>query len=258
MRGRGEGSARGADAGRREEDGAGRRPRRLADLVDHTALRPETSPADVERLCREAVEHGFAAVCVNPVHVRRAAADLAGSPVAVATVVSFPLGAHTFEQKAREAEEALAMGAEEVDMVAALDAIQDGRWSDLEREVAAVVSVVAGAGLVKVILETAALEPSRILRAGRIAAAAGADFLKTSTGFHPAGGATAAAVALLREAGGPGTGVKASGGIRTCEDALRMVAAGATRIGTSHGLALAGCTEPLPVPPGGSEAGRNP
>ncbi len=233
------------------------RPRRLADLVDHTALRPETGPDDVERLCREAVEHGFAAVCVNPAHVRRAAGALAGSPVAVATVVSFPLGAHTFEQKAREAEEAVAMGAEEVDMVAALDAIGDGRWDVLEREVKAVVRAVAGAGLVKVILETAAFEPSRVLEAGRVAAGAGADFLKTSTGFHSAGGATAAAVALLARAGGPGVGVKASGGIRTCEDALRMVAAGATRIGTSHGLALARCSGPLPAAPDAFGSGRD-
>jgi deoxyribose-phosphate aldolase len=232
-------------------------PRRLADLVDHTALRPETTPADVERLCREAVEHGFAAVCVNPVHVRRAAAGVAGTPVAVATVVSFPLGAHTHEHKAREAGEVLAMGATEVDMVARLDALQGGRWDVLEREVAAVARVVDGAARVKVILETAALEPPAILRAGRVAAGAGADFLKTSTGFHPAGGATPAAVALLREAGGPGIGVKASGGIRTCADALRMVAAGATRIGTSHGLALAACTEPLPSPLGWSEHERD-
>jgi len=227
-------------------------PRRLADLVDHTALRPKTTPADVERLCREAVEHGFAAVCVNPVHVRRAAAGVAGTPVAVATVVSFPLGAHTHEQKAREAVEGLDMGATEVDMVARLDALRGGRWDVLEREVAAVVRAVDGSARVKVILETAALKPHAILRAGRVAAGAGADFLKTSTGFHPAGGATPAAVALLREAGGPGIGVKASGGIRTCEEALRMVAAGATRIGTSRGLALARCGEPLPVPRGAS------
>jgi deoxyribose-phosphate aldolase len=222
---------------------------RLADLVEHTALRPETTPSDVERLCREAVEHGFAAVCLNPVHVTRAAAALAGTEVAVVTVVSFPLGAHATGQKVREAEEALAMGATELDMVADLGAMKDGRWEVLEREVAAVARAVDGAGLVKVILETAALEPPEILRAASVASAAGADFLKTSTGFHPAGGATAAAVALLRRAGGPGIGVKAAGGIRSCEDALRMVAAGATRIGTSRGLELAACEDPLPPPP---------
>lgn len=225
------------------------RPRRLAELVDHTALKAETTAADVEALCRQAIQHGFAAVCVNPVYVRRAAARLSGSGIAVASVVSFPLGAHTAVQKAREAGEALAMGATEVDMVAGLAAIRTGQWEVLAREVEAVARAAAGSGLVKVILETAALRPEQILRAGRTAVAAGADFLKTSTGFHPAGGATPAAVALLREAAGGKAGVKASGGIRTCEDALRMVAAGATRIGTSHGLALAACTEPLPWPP---------
>lgn len=230
-------------------DGKGRaRGASLASLIDHTALKPGTTGEDVERLCREAVEHGFAAVCVNPVHVSRAAARLEGSEVAVATVVSFPLGAHAPGQKAREAREALEMGADEIDMVADLAALREGRWEVLEREVSTVVEAAAGEAAVKVILETAALEPRQILRAARVAAGAGADFVKTSTGFHPAGGATAEAVALLRVGAGPDVGVKASGGIRTCEDALRMVASGATRIGTSSGLALAACEEPLPEP----------
>jgi len=224
------------------------RGRTLAALVDHTALGPGTTPADVERLCREAVEHGFAAVCVNPVHVPRAASELAGASVAVATVVSFPLGAHAPGQKAREAREALEMGAGELDVVADLAALRQERWATLEREVRAVADEAEGKALVKVILETAALEPRQILKAARVAAGSGADFVKTSTGFHPAGGATAEAVALLRTGAGPGVGVKASGGIRTCEDALRMVASGATRIGTSSGLVLAGCTDPLPEP----------
>ena len=230
-------------------DGTGKaRGPTLTSLVDHTALDPGTSVEDVERLCREAVEHGFAAVCVNPVHVTRAAARLRGSEVSVATVVSFPLGAHCPGQKAREAREAIEMGADEIDMVADLAALRAERWEVLEGEVRAVVEAAGGAAAVKVILETAALEPRQILRAARVAAAAGADFVKTSTGFHPAGGASAEAVALLRVGAGPGVGVKASGGIRTCEEALRMVAAGATRIGTSSGLALAECEEPLPEP----------
>lgn len=225
-----------------------RRRGRLASLVDHTALAPETTTADVERLCGEAVEHGFAAVCVNPVHVPRAASELADTGVAVATVVAFPLGAHPPGQKAREAREALEMGAGELDMVADLAALREGRWEVLAEEVRSVADVAAGRGLVKVILETAILEPRQILKAARVAAAAGADFVKTSTGFHAAGGATAGAVALLRMGAGPDVGVKASGGIRTCQDALRMVASGATRIGTSSGLALAECAGPLPEP----------
>lgn len=219
---------------------------RLASLIDHTALAPETTGRDVDRLCEEALDHGFAAVCVNPVHVPRAARSLEGSAVAVATVVSFPLGARTAEQKAREASEAIGMGAEELDVVARLDALREERWEVLEDEVRCVVEAAAGRALVKVILETAALEPRRILKAAKVASEAGADFLKTSTGFHPAGGASAEAVALLRMGGGPEVGVKASGGIRTCEDALRMVASGATRIGSSSGVVLAGCEEPLP------------
>lgn len=228
-------------------DASGRR-RTLASLVDHTALGPETTGADVERLCREAVEHGFAAVCVNPSHLERAVRLLEGEPPSVATVVSFPLGADPAAAKAREAEAAAGAGADELDMVADLAALLEGRWGALAEEVGAVKGAAGEDTTVKVILETAVLDPRRTLKAGRVAAAAGADFLKTSTGFHPAGGATAEAVALLRMAGGPAIGVKAAGGIRGCEEALAMVAAGADRIGTSSGLELAGCEEPLPGP----------
>lgn len=220
----------------------------LAPLVDHTALKPETTTADVDRLCREAVRHGFAAVCVNPCYVDRAAEAVSGSDVVVATVVGFPLGAQEAAAKAREAAEALEAGAEELDMVARISAIKEGRWSVLAEEVAAVVEVVGGRGRVKVILETGTLAPREILKAGRVAAKAGAHYLKTSTGFHPSGGATPEAVALLRMAGGPDVGVKAAGGVRGHDDALAMVAAGASRIGTSRGLDLVGCTRPLPDP----------
>lgn len=218
----------------------------LAPLVDHTALGPLTSASDVARLCREAVEHGFAAVCVPPCHVARAAAELEGEDPAAATVVSFPLGHHTARGKVREAREAVRAGAGELDVVANLGAVREGRWEALAAEVGAVAEAAGGGVLVKVILETAALEPREIVRAARTAAGAGADFLKTSTGFHPAGGATPEAVALLRMAGGDAVGVKAAGGIRSCREALRMVASGATRIGTSSGLELARCREPLP------------
>lgn len=225
-------------------DGSGPGP--LARLVDHTALEPATTGGDVDRLCREAVEAGFAAVCVNPCHVERAAAALAGREPAVATVVSFPLGQHPPAAKAREAREAVEAGAEELDMVVNLGAVREGRWDALASEVGAVAAAAGEGILVKAILETAALEPREVVLAAREAAGAGADVLKTSTGFHPAGGATPEAVALLRMAGGAEVGVKAAGGIRTCEEALRMVAAGATRIGTSAGLELAACREPLP------------
>lgn len=222
----------------------------LAPLVDHTALAPETSSADVERRCREAVRHGFAAVCVNPCYVELAAHRLEDREVAVATVVSFPLGQHAPDQKAREAEGAVAAGATELDMVANVGAMREGRWDVLREEVGAAARTVGERARLKVILETAVLEPREVLRAGRLAAASGADFLKTSTGFHPAGGATAEAVALLWTAGSGQVEVKAAGGIRTCEDALTMVASGASRIGTSSGLRLAGCEGPLPPPLG--------
>ncbi len=183
-------------------------------------------------------------MCVNPVHVERVSAILAGEAPAPCTVVAFPLGALRTPQKVREAAEALELGARELDVVADLGAMKEGRWEVLEREVRDVVRAVDGRALVKVILETAALEEPEILRAARVAAGSGADFLKTSTGFHPAGGATPEAVALLRGAAGPGVGIKASGGIRTCEAAFRLVAAGATRLGTSRGVELAGCREP--------------
>lgn len=221
-------------------------PGPLARLVDHTALDPATTGADVDRLCREAVDMGFAAVCVNPCHVERAAAALEGEEPAAATVVSFPLGQHPPAAKAREAREAVEAGAEELDMVVNLGAVREGRWDVLASEVGAVAEAAGEGVLVKAILETAALPPREVVRAAREAAGAGADVLKTSTGFHPAGGATPDAVALLRMAGGTAVGVKAAGGIRTCEQALRMVAAGATRIGTSSGLELAACRDPLP------------
>lgn len=236
-----------AAAGTRAGDGA-ERGGTLAPLVDHTALKPETTTADVERLCREAVRHGFAAVCVNPCYVSRAAKAVASSEVAVATVVGFPLGARGAAAKAREAGEALEDGADELDMVARISAIKEGRWRVLVEEVAAVVEVAGDRGRVKVILETGTLTPREILKAGRMAAGAGAHYLKTSTGFHPSGGATPEAVALLRMAGGADVGVKAAGGVRGHDDALAMVAAGASRIGTSRGLDLVGCTRPLPDP----------
>lgn len=220
----------------------------LAPLIDHTALDAETTGAEIDRLCREAIEHAFAAVCVNPDRVERASDRLVETGIPVATVAGFPLGASTPDQKAAEAERALRDGAREIDMVAPVGSAREGRWEEVGRHVEAVARVVGDDALLKVILETAVLAPRRVLKAGAVAREAGGDFLKTSTGFHPAGGARPADVALLRVAAGPDLGVKAAGGIRGCADARAMIDAGATRIGTSSGVDLAGCTVREPEP----------
>lgn len=213
----------------------------LARFIDHTLLNPLATRAEVTRLCEEARTCGFAAVCVHPVWVRHAAHELEGSSVAVATVIGFPLGATESAIKAREAEQAITHGATELDMVARLGSIREHDWRTVEADIRAVVQAAAGRALVKVILETAALEPVEIVAGALAAGEAGAGYVKTSTGFHPAGGASPAAVALLRLAVGDALGVKASGGIRSCEDAFRMIAAGASRIGTSSGVELVAC-----------------
>jgi deoxyribose-phosphate aldolase len=221
---------------------------RIAAYIDHTLLRAEATAAEIDRLCDEALAHRFAAVCVNGAWTARCAARLAGSGVAVAPVVGFPLGASTTATKAFEAREARADGAGELDMVAALGQLKGADWRYVHDDIAAVVAAAAGAP-VKVIIESAALTPVEIIRASAIAIEAGAAFVKTSTGFHPAGGASAEAVALMRLVVGDRLGVKASGGVRDCATALRMIASGATRIGTSSGVAMAEClgTGPLPV-----------
>lgn len=219
---------------------------RVADLIDHTLLKPEARAADVTQLCDEAREHRFAAVCVNPVWVERCAAQLRDSRVAVCTVVGFPLGASTPGTKAHETADAIARGATEVDMVAAIGRIKGGEWAAVEEDIRAVVEA-AGTRLVKVIIESAALTEDEIVRACLLARAAGARFVKTSTGFHPSGGASEAAVRLMRLTVGDDLGVKASGGVRDCDTALRMIAAGATRIGTSNGVSLVTCLGPGPL-----------
>jgi deoxyribose-phosphate aldolase len=209
--------------------------RPLASLMDHTLLKPEASAAQVARLCAEARHYGFAAVCVLPCRLEEAVGHLAGSAVKAGTVVGFPYGAVPTAIKAREAETYAALGAGELDMVLAISALKDGR-SDLVRDdIAAVVKAGAGAA-VKVILETALLEPMEKTLACRLAAEAGAHFVKTSTGLLA--GATAADIRLLRQTVGDRLGVKASGGIRTLADARAMVEAGATRLGTSAAVAI--------------------
>jgi deoxyribose-phosphate aldolase len=221
-------------------------PRRVADFVDHTLLKAEATRKDIAKLCAEAREHRFAAVCVNPAWVELCARELAGTGVAVASVCGFPLGATTSRTKASEAAEVVARGAGEVDMVAAIGHIKGGEWSYVEDDIRAVVEASRGA-LVKVIIESAVLSPEDIVRASAIAREAGAQFVKTSTGFHPAGGATVEAVRLMRLAVGDDLGVKAAGGVRDCATALAMIGAGASRIGTSSGSAFVSCLGPGPL-----------
>jgi deoxyribose-phosphate aldolase len=203
----------------------------LAQMVDHTLLKPEATPADVADLCAEATELGVFSVCVSPSFLPLAA-GLLGPGIATCTVVGFPSGKHHAEIKAAEAARAVDDGATEVDMVIDIGAVRAGAWRTTEREVAAVRAASQGV-LLKVILETAALTDDEVVRACITCQDAGADFVKTSTGFHPAGGASTHAISLMAGTVGATLGVKASGGIRTAQAALAMVAAGATRLGLS-------------------------
>jgi deoxyribose-phosphate aldolase len=213
-------------------------PREIAALIDHTLLKPQATAADIRRLCAEARQYEFAAVCVNPYWVSLAAEVLKGSAVRVATVAGFPLGANTTAIKVAEAETAIAAGAREVDMVLNIGELCRGNLDSVRMDIAAVVAAAHARGtLVKVILETALLSDDQKIAACALSQQAGADFVKTSTGFS-AHGATARDVALMRQVVGPGMGVKASGGIRTWEDLEAMRAAGANRIGTSSGVQI--------------------
>ncbi|MEW5784730.1 MAG: deoxyribose-phosphate aldolase [Bacillota bacterium] len=208
----------------------------LAKYIDHTLLKPEATRADIVKLCLEAIKYGFAAVCINPAYVKTACAQLANSPVKVCTVIGFPLGATTAAVKAFEAAEAVENGAAEIDMVLNIGALKSGDESYVADEVASVVKASRGR-TVKVILETGLLTETEKVLACRLAKQGGAHFVKTSTGFGP-GGATVADIRLMRETVGPGLGVKASGGVRSLETARDMITAGATRIGTSSGIAI--------------------
>ncbi|HMQ30958.1 MAG TPA: deoxyribose-phosphate aldolase [Chloroflexaceae bacterium] len=210
----------------------------MAGLIDHTLLKPDATPEQVAALCDEAARYRFASVCVNPTFVPQCARRLAGTPVAVCTVIGFPLGATTTKAKVFEATQAAANGATELDMVIAIGRLKAGELREVAEDIAAVVEAGHAAGaLVKVIVETALLSDEEKVAACLLAARAGADFVKTSTGFA-GGGATAADIALMRRAVGPELGVKASGGVRSLADAQAMVAAGADRIGASAGVAI--------------------
>jgi deoxyribose-phosphate aldolase len=208
----------------------------LAALIEHTLLRADATPADVERLCSEAKTSSLFGVCVSPVYVARALSHLRGSAVRVVTVAGFPLGASMPEAKAFEARSAVLAGADEVDMVMAVGLALAGQWADVEADVRAVRDAIPHAVL-KVIIETGYFDDAAIRRAAVASVSAGADFVKTSTGFGPRG-ATVDDVRLLRETVPGRVGVKASGGIRTREQALLLVDAGATRLGTSNGAEI--------------------
>lgn len=210
----------------------------IAGLIDHTILKPEATASDVRRICDEARRYGFASVCVNPCWVALVARELAGSPVKVCTVVGFPLGANTSWIKVAEAEAAIAAGGQEIDMVLNIGELRGGDNDAVRSEIQSVVETSHQRGaIVKVILETALLDDERKVTACTLAKAAGADFVKTSTGFGP-GGATVHDIELMRRAVGAGMGVKASGGIRTLDDVRAMIAAGANRIGASASVKI--------------------
>lgn len=207
-------------------------------MIDHTLLKADAGRAAIIKLAEEAKQYGFASVCVNPTWVKTAAEVLKDSPVKVCTVIGFPLGASAPEVKAFEASHAIAEGAGEVDMVINIGALKDGDDGLVLRDIAGVVQAAAGKALVKVIIETCLLTEEEIVRACKLSVEAGADFVKTSTGFST-GGATVEAVELMRKTVGLNVGVKASGGVRTLADAEAMIKAGATRLGTSAGVAIA-------------------
>jgi deoxyribose-phosphate aldolase len=210
----------------------------VASMIDHTLLKADASRGEIEALCREAAEYGFASVCVNPTWVGVCARLLRGTPVKVCSVVGFPLGASTADTKNYETRRAIFDGAREIDMVINIGALKSGELRIVERDIEAVTTPCREAGVLsKVIIEAALLTDDEKVAASTLAKAAAADFVKTSTGFGP-GGATAADVALLRRVVGEEMGVKAAGGVRDLEGLKAMVAAGASRVGASAGVRI--------------------
>jgi deoxyribose-phosphate aldolase len=227
-------------------------PSSVAGIIDHTLLKPDATRTEVEKLCREAAEFRFASVCVNPTWVALCASLLRSTPVVVCAVVGFPLGATTMDVKQYETRRAVFDGAREIDMVINVGALKSGDVRLVEKDIEVVASVCRDAGAVsKVIIEAALLTDEEKVTACTLAKAAGADFVKTSTGFGP-GGATVADVALMRRVVGPEMGVKAAGGVRDLAGLQAMVAAGATRVGASAGVKIVrevatGRAEPVPA-----------
>lgn len=210
---------------------------KLAKMIDHTILKAEATDAEVEKLCTEALKYNFASVCVNPSMVKKASKLLKNSNIGVCTVIGFPLGANTTEVKAFETKNAIENGAAEVDMVINIGKLKEGNLEYVKNDIESVVNATSGKALTKVIIETCILTDEEKIKVCKIAKEAGADFVKTSTGFSNAG-ATAKDIKLMRKTVGKELGVKASGGIRTLKDAMIMIENGATRIGTSASISI--------------------
>jgi len=210
---------------------------KLEKYIDHTILKPEATVEGVKKICKEAIEYGFASVCINPFYTKLVSEELKGTDIKTCVVIGFPLGANTKEVKAFEANQAIELGAEEVDMVINVGALKDKNYEVVREDIEAVVKVVAKRALVKVIIETCLLTDEEKIKACEISKAAEVDFVKTSTGFSTAG-ATSHDVALMRKTVGEKIGVKASGGIRDYAKAVEMVKAGASRLGVSASIAI--------------------
>ena len=209
----------------------------IAKMIDHTELKPDATKEQILKLTGEAKKYGFASVCVNPRWTKLVTQELKDSGVSVCVVIGFPLGATTTKTKAFEAKGAIKNGATEVDMVISIGDLKDKNYIYVEQDIKAIVAVAKGKALVKVIIETCLLTEEEKIKACELAKRAGADFVKTSTGFSK-GGATATDIQLMRKTVGKDMGIKASGGIHTKEEAMEMIEAGATRIGASAGIAI--------------------
>lgn len=210
----------------------------IAKMIDHTVLKAFSTRKDVIKVCKEAKEYGFFSVCINPTHIELAKKELEGSTVKVCTVIGFPLGANTSEVKAFETKDAIAKGAHEVDMVINIGALKDKEYDLVYKDIKAVVDAANKEALVKVIIETCYLTDEEKKIACELSVKAGADYVKTSTGFGT-GGSTPEDIKLMRDVVGPNIGVKASGGVRTTEDAIKVIDAGASRIGASASISIA-------------------
>ena len=214
----------------------------ISKIIDHTLLKADSTKEMIEKLCKEAAEYKFASVCINPCYVSLAAELLKDSEVKVCTVIGFPLGASTKEVKAFETENAIKNGADEVDMVINVGDLKNKNYDYVREDIKAVVDAASGKALTKVIIETCLLTDEEKVIACKLSKEAGADFVKTSTGFST-GGATAADIKLMRETVGENMGVKASGGVRSTEDAISVIEAGASRIGASASISICEGTE---------------
>jgi len=215
----------------------------IAAIIDHTLLKPEATEADITKVCKEAIEYNFKSVCINTHYVTLVSRLLAGTKVDTCCVVGFPLGASSTRAKVDETYDALKNGANEIDMVINIGALKSGDWNTVKRDIEGVTNAARGRAIVKVILETSLLNDEEKIKACTIAKMARADFVKTSTGFN-SGGATIEDIKLMRKVVGPTMGVKASGGVRDTQTARAMMAAGATRIGTSSGINIVKGTKP--------------